>query len=70
MHVTGVGMIRGIEHKTLVGKAEGKKSLERPGHKWEDLKKIWWDGVDCIHVSQDGVQYQAVVNMMMNLWIL
>jgi hypothetical protein len=68
--VTNVGAIRIIEHKILVGEAEGKKSLERPGHKWEDLQGIWWDGVDWIHVAQDGFQCQAVVNMMMSLWIL
>jgi hypothetical protein len=36
-----VGENRTIEHKILVAKAEGKNSLERPGHKWENLQGIW-----------------------------
>jgi hypothetical protein len=46
MYVTGMGVIRRIEHTILVGKAEGKRSLESPGCKWEDLQGIGWDSVD------------------------
>jgi hypothetical protein len=45
-------------YKILVGKPEGKRSLGRPRHRWEDnirvdIKEIWWDGVDWIHLAQD-----------------
>jgi hypothetical protein len=32
-----------------------------------DLKEIRWEGVDWIHLAQDRDQWQAVVNMVMNL---
>jgi hypothetical protein len=31
-----------------------------------DLRKISWGGVDWIHLSQDGDQRRALVNMVMN----
>jgi hypothetical protein len=38
-------------YKTVVSKPEGKRTLERTGHKWEDnigidLREIWWGGVE------------------------
>jgi hypothetical protein len=48
--------MRDIKHQytNLDRKPEGKKSLGRPMHKWEDnikmdLKERGWDGVDWIH---------------------
>jgi hypothetical protein len=42
---------RGGTCSVLVGKAEGKRPLGRPVHRWEDnikmdLKKLGWWGVD------------------------
>jgi hypothetical protein len=34
-HVAHMGEVRGV-HRVLVGKPEGKRSLGRPRHKWED----------------------------------
>jgi hypothetical protein len=34
-----------------------------------DCKKIGWKGVDWIHLAQDRVQWWALVNMVMNLWV-
>jgi hypothetical protein len=31
-----------------------------------DLSEIWWKGVDWIHLAQDGDQWWAVVNTVMN----
>jgi hypothetical protein len=28
-----------------------------------DLREIWWEGVDCIHLAQDRDQWQALVDM-------
>jgi hypothetical protein len=61
-------------YKILVGEPEGKRSLERSRHRWEDnirvdLKKIGWEGVDWIHLAQDGDRWWAVVNMVMNFRI-
>jgi hypothetical protein len=40
----------------LVGKPEEKTPLGRARHRWEDnirmdLKEIWWEGVDWIHLA-------------------
>jgi hypothetical protein len=38
-HVVRMGEERGV-HRVLVGKPEGKRSLGRPRHRWEDNIKI------------------------------
>jgi len=34
-----------------------------------NLREIGWEGVDWIHLAQDREQWQALVNMVMNLWV-
>jgi hypothetical protein len=34
-----------------------------------DLKGKGYEGVDWIHLTQDSDQWQALVNMVMNLWV-
>jgi hypothetical protein len=34
-----------------------------------DLREVGWEGVDFIHLTQDRDNWQAVVNMVMNLWV-
>jgi hypothetical protein len=60
--------------KILVGKPEGKRSLKRFRHRWEDnirvdFKEIGLEGVDWIHLTQDGFWWGALVNTVMNFWI-
>jgi hypothetical protein len=62
----------GIEYKIFVGKAEGKRILGRPGHRWEDnitmdLRKIGLEGADWIHLAQDRDRWQAPVNKVIKL---
>jgi hypothetical protein len=45
-------------YKILVVKPEGKRSLVRPGRRWEcniriNLKEIGWEGVEWTHLAQD-----------------
>jgi hypothetical protein len=35
-----------------------------------DLRKIGWGGMDWIDLAQDRDQLRALVNMVMNLWVL
>jgi hypothetical protein len=54
-----------------VGKPEGKKPLGRLRSSWVDnikldLREIGWDGMDCIHLTQDTDQWRALVNTVMN----
>jgi len=72
-NVTCIGDMRNA-YKILVWKHEGKRPLGRPMHIWEynirmALREIEWEVVNWIHVAQDGDQWQALVNMAMNLWI-
>jgi hypothetical protein len=59
----------------LVGKPEGKRSLGRLRCRWEDiiqmnLKQIGWEGMECVYLAQDRDKWQAVVSMVMNLWVV
>jgi hypothetical protein len=62
-------------YKVLVGKPEGKRSLGRPRHRWEDgirmdLREIGLGGVVWIRLAQDRDRWRAVVSVVMNLRIL
>jgi hypothetical protein len=65
---------RGV-YRVLVGKPEGKRSLERPRRRWEDnikmdLREIRIGGANWIRLAQDSVQWRASVNTVLNLRIL
>jgi hypothetical protein len=71
-YVAHMGEMRN-ENNILVGKPEGKRPVRRTRCRWEDnirmdLREIEWKGVDWIHLAQDRYQWQAPVNMIMNLW--
>jgi hypothetical protein len=59
-------------YRVLVVKPEGKRTLGRPRHSWEDnnkmnLKEVECEGMDWIEVVQDGDRWRVVVNVVMNL---
>jgi hypothetical protein len=61
-------------NKILVEKPEGKRSLERPRHGWEDnirmnLRDIGWERVDWIHLAQDKVHWRALVNTVIVMFL-
>jgi hypothetical protein len=59
-----------------MGKPEGKRPLGRPCHKWEDGIRMdhgeigWGGGVESIQLAQDRDQWWALVNTVINLWVL
>jgi hypothetical protein len=62
-------------YKVLLGKPEGKSPLRRLRHRWKDgivmdLREIGWEGVYWIHLAEERDWWWAVVNMVMNLWVL
>jgi hypothetical protein len=72
-HVACMGKGRNV-CRVLVGKPEGKRPLVRPRHKWEngikmDLREIGV-GVEWIQLAQIREHWQALVNAVMNLWVL
>jgi hypothetical protein len=65
------GKRRGV-YRVLVGKAEGKRPLGRPRHRWEDnirmdiqkwCVKVW------IKLAQDKNNWRALVIAVMNLQV-
>jgi hypothetical protein len=52
---------------------EGKRSLGRPRHRWEDIKmdlrEIGFGDVDWINWAQVRDRWRALVNTVMNLWV-
>jgi hypothetical protein len=66
--------VRGA-YNILVRRPEGKRPLGRPRRRWEDdikmnLREIGLGDVDWIYWAQDRDRWQALVNTVMNLWIL
>jgi hypothetical protein len=62
-------------YKVLVGKPEGKRPLGRPRRRWEgwdqnDLWEIGWESVEWIQLAQGSDQWRALVDSVMNLWVL
>jgi hypothetical protein len=65
-----VALMRGKRnaYMVLVRNPEGKRSLRRLRHRWEDnikmdLIEIGWGGMDWIHLAQDRDQWQSLINM-------
>jgi hypothetical protein len=70
-HRTHVGEIRNV-CKILISKPEVKRLLGRPRRRWEDdirmdLREIWWEVVDWMHLAQDRDQWRILVNAVMNI---
>jgi hypothetical protein len=62
-------------HKFLVEKPKAKRSLRRLRHRGEvgirmDLMETGWGGVEWIHLAQGRDWWQALVNAVMNFWVL
>ena len=58
-------------YRVLVEKPEGKRSLGRLRHRWEDnikmdLQEVGRGGVDWIEPAQERDRWQALVNGIMN----
>jgi hypothetical protein len=73
-HVARMGEKRN-GYRILVGKPEGKRPRRRSRRRWEDniridLREIGYGGMDWIDLAQDRDQWRALVNLVMNLWVL
>jgi hypothetical protein len=69
MHVRGEKVVQGFG-----GKPEGRRTLRRLKHRWEDgirldLKETGWEDVEWFQLAQDRGWWQAVVNAVMRgMW--
>jgi hypothetical protein len=66
-------------YRILVGKPDGRKPLERPRRRWEDIIqtdlqevgcwRVGGGGMDWIDLTQDRDRWRAVVNSVTNLQV-
>ena len=57
-----------------MGKPEGKTTLGRPRRRWEDnikmgLQEVGCGGMDWIDLAEDRDRWQALLILLMNLWV-
>jgi hypothetical protein len=62
-HVACMGGMRNV-YNILIGKPEGRKPFGKPRRRREDnirldLREIWREGVDWMHLTQDRDQWRA-----------
>jgi hypothetical protein len=70
-HVVRMGEER-VVHRVLVGKPEGKRSLERPRRRWEsnimmDLQEVGGGCVDLMELARDGDSWRSLVSTVKKL---
>ena len=70
-HVARIGEDRGV-HRVLVEKPEGKRSLGRPRHRWEDnikmdLQEVGGSRGDWMKLAQDRDRWRALVGTVRDL---
>jgi hypothetical protein len=73
-HVACMGEGRKV-YRVLVGKPEGKTPLGGRGVDGRMglegiLGRLAWSGMEWIHLAQNREQWRAIVNAVMNLWII
>jgi hypothetical protein len=61
-----------IAYRILAGKPDEKRPLGRPRRRWvENIKmnhrEIRWYGMDWIDLAENGNQWRALVNTVMNI---
>jgi len=59
-------------HETRKGSYAGKRAHRRPRRRWEeniktDLEETGWEGVNCIHLTQDKDMWRALVKTIMKI---
>jgi hypothetical protein len=69
-HIARMGELTNA-YNILLGKREGKRPFGRSRCRWQDnirtdLREIWWEGVDGVHMAQDRDQGWDLVNTVMN----
>jgi hypothetical protein len=58
-----------------VRKPDGRRAFGRPKRRWEDdnrtyVRETGFEGVDWIHVVQDRVYWRALVDTVINVWVV
>ena len=58
--------------RVLGARREGKRPLERPGHRWKDnikmdLQEVEWGGMDWIDPAHGRDRWRALVNTVIHL---
>jgi len=67
-HVAHMGERRSV-YRVLVGKPEGKRPLGRWDNIKMDLQEVGRGGINWIKLAHDRDRSQAIVIVVMNLWV-
>ena len=61
----------GNAYEILVGKPEGKRTLARPRHRWQDIRssRNRRGSMDWFNLTQNRYKWQTVMNTAMKLWV-
>jgi transcription termination factor 2 len=62
-------------YRIFVGKPRRKEITRKTRRRWVDnikvvLRELGWGGMDWIHMAQDRDQWNANVNVVVNVWVL
>jgi len=62
--------MRWEEHIARIGAMRNEYNIGRPRYRWKDnirmdLWKIRWEGVEWMHLAQNGDQWREIVNTVM-----
>jgi len=61
-----------VAYRVSVWKAERKRPIGRPRHRWEDnimknLQEVCWEYMDLIELARDMDRWRAFINAVMDL---
>lgn len=55
-------------YRVWIKDPEGKRPLERLGHRWADIAGLGHEGMDCMHVAHNRDELQVLDDLVTDVW--